>query len=278
MCELQLRLTGSIIRGILLRYRSRSGAAQRAEGYGLKLCALLLLTATGCFAQSIIFVQGGKTGYKELKAVSCAAETNTASHLLLAAVYAYSKSVTLGVSDTMGNAWTALPADTSANGQIKVFYAIAKSTASNIISATQTSSAGSFGLFCSEWSGNATSGVVDAQTAANASGATASMSSGNLTTSGASDLLYCVFADINEGAMTIGTGFTQDEIDTGFGALSEYKKNLTAGSYSCNATDTSTSVWWLAYAAAFKASSSTNSSPTVTAISRPRERPRAGRG
>ena len=53
--------------------------------------------------------------------------------------------------------------------------------------------------------------------------------------------------------MTIGTGFTQDEIDTGFGALSEYKKNLTAGTYSCNATDTAASSFWLAYAAAFKA-------------------------
>jgi hypothetical protein len=268
MCELQLRLIGSIFRGVLLRYRSCFLAAQRAEGYGLKLCALLALTATGCFAQSITFVQGGKTGYKELKVVSCTGETNTASHLLLAAVYAASNTVTVGVSDTMGNAWTALPADISANGQIKLFYAIAKSTASNIISATQTSSAGSFGLFCSEWSGNAISGVVDVQTAANATSQTASMSSGNLATTGSSDLLYCVFADKNNGAMKAGSGFTQDEIDTGFGALSEYKKSLTAGSYSCNATDTAPSTYWLAYAAAFKASgSSSNSSPTVTAIS-----------
>jgi hypothetical protein len=94
------------------------------------------------------------------------------------------------------------------------------------------------------------------------------MSSGNLATTGSSDLLYCVFADKNNGAMKVGSGFIQDEIDTGFGALSEYKKNLTAGSYSCNATDTGPSTYWLAYAAAFKASGSSSSSPlTVTAIS-----------
>ena len=209
--------------------------------------------STGGGGGSLSFVQGGKTGYSESAHVACAAKNNTANNLLLAAVYSTSNSVALSVSDTMGNIWTALPSDSSSNGLVQLFYAVAKNTASNTISANQTSTTAIFGLFCSEWSGNATSGVLDVQTAANASTQTASMSSGNLTSTGSSDLLYCLFADKKEGAMTIGTGFTQDEIDTGFGALSEYKKNLTAGTYSCNATDTAASSFWLAYAAAFKA-------------------------
>ena len=229
----------------------------------IKMFGLLALVATGCSAQSISFVQGGKTGYSESSHVACAAETNTLNHLLLAAVYSTSNSVTFSVSDTMGNTWNALPADTSSYGQVRVYYAIAKATGSNTILANQSSSTATMGLFCSEWSGNTTSGVLDVQTAANASTSTASMSSGNLTTTGSSDLLYCVFADKNEGAMTIGTGFIQDEIDTGFGALSEYKRNLTAGAYSCNGTDTAASSYWLAYAVAFKASSS---SPTLQSI------------
>ena len=229
----------------------------------VRLFALLVLVSTGCFAQSIAFVNGGKTGYSESSHVSCASETNTLSHLLLAAVYSTANTVTLGVSDSAGDIWIALPTDTSPNGQIQMFYAIARSTGPNTISATQTSSTAIMGLFCSEWSGNATSGVLDVRTAANASSSTASMSSGNLTTTGSSDLLYCVFADKKEGAMTIGAGFTQDEIDTGFGALSEYKKNLAAGTYSCNATDTAASGNWLAYAVTFKAG---GSAPTLQSI------------
>ncbi len=219
----------------------------------LKLFVVSVLLTAGGFAQSISFVQGGKTGYRESSQVACPVETNTLNHLLLAAIYSTSNSVTLSVADALGNTWTPLPRDTSANGQIQVYYAIAKATSSNTIIATQSSGTAIMGLFCSEWSGNATSNVLDVQTATNASSPTSSMSSGNLTTTGSSDLLYCVFADKKEGAMTIGTGFTQDEIDTGFGALSEYKRDLTAGTYSCNATDTAASSYWLAYAAAFKA-------------------------
>ena len=238
--------------------RSRSLVAQ--------LFALLVLAATGCLAQDqSLFRARGKTGYGESSHVAsvCAAETNTLNHLLLAAVYSTSSSVTLSVSDSMGNAWTALPSDITTNGQIQIYYAIAKATTSNTVTANQTSTTAVMGLFCSEWSGNATSGVVDVRIAANATSSTASMSSGNLTTSGSSDLLYCAFADKKEGAMAIGTGFTQDEIDTGFGALSEYKRNLVAGTYSCNATDTGASSSWLAYAATFKAA---GSSPTLQSI------------
>ena len=228
--------------------------------HAMKTLAILAMAATGCFAQ-ITFVQGGKTGYSQSQHVSCPAETNTANNLLIAAVYSTSNSVTLSVADSLGDTWTALPTDTSANGQVQMFYAITRG-GSNTISANESSTA-IFGLFCSEWSGNATTGVVDAQTAANASGSTINMSSGNLTTTGSSDLLYCAFADKEEGAMTVGSGFTQDEIDTGFGALSEYKKNIAAGSYSCNAQDTHSSSYWLAYAAAFKAASG---SPTLQSI------------
>jgi hypothetical protein len=230
----------------------------------IRMFGLLALVVTGCSAQSISFVQGGKSGYSESSHVACAAETNALNHLLLAAVYSTSNSVTFSVSDTVGNTWNALPADTSSYGQIRVYYAIAKATGSNTISANQSSSTATIGLFCSEWSGNATSGVLDVQTAANASKQTASMSSGNLTTTGSSDLLYCLFADEKEGAMTVGTGFTEAEIDTGFGALSEYERNLTAGVYSCNGNDTAASSYWLAYAVAFKASSS---SPTLQSVS-----------
>jgi hypothetical protein len=54
----------------------------------------------------------------------------------------------------MGNAWNALTTDTSSYGQVQMFYAIAKSTNSNTISANQTSGTAIFGLFCSKWTGN----------------------------------------------------------------------------------------------------------------------------
>ncbi len=53
-------------------------------------------------------------------------------------------------------------------------------------------------------------------------------SSGNLTTTGASDLVVALFADVTQyGTMTAGSGFVARQVDTGFVALIE--DNLPAG-------------------------------------------------
>jgi hypothetical protein len=212
-------------------------------------------------------VASSSPGYSTVSSRSCASISTTANDLLAVYTYAGSASVTLSLSDTLGNTWSQTPLYTlsGAGTSQQWFYAVAKSSGTNTISVKQSSGSAALGLFCFEYSGNTTSNVLDVSKSANASTATANMSSGSFTTEGTSDLVLTGFADISTGgSFSPGPGAQALAHDTVFAAMAESQAGLAAGTYSGTAADTQSSNDWQAYAVAFKSSGGSRGTQTLS--------------
>lgn len=152
---------------------------------------------------AIAFVQGtGNFASGAGATLTAAYGSNvTAGNLLIVAGYSSNASVTptLAVSDTQGNAWTSACEVSGWGGtpqDAQIFYAIAKTTGANTVTLT-TSGSDTFRRVCiHEYSGCDTLDQVSTNTGA--SGTT--VSSGNVTTTVAAELLF--------GWMISGSGVT----------------------------------------------------------------------
>ena len=184
------------------------------------------------------FVQGGNTQVVSGTTASLAfTGANTAGNLIVVYVV-WDNPGTVTVSDTKGNTYTAATARQTwgSNWSAQAFYAPNILGGSNTVKATFGTAITSFGIvYEHEYSGLATASPVDVS--ASATGTSASMSSGAVTTTQANDLLFAAGASSNT-VTTPGTGFTARL--TGFGNLTEDRVATTTGSYAGTATQNGT--------------------------------------
>jgi hypothetical protein len=200
-------------------------------------------------------VASSAPGYSASNSRSCGALDNAAGDLLAVYAYVASSSVTLSVTDTAGNAWSAVPLSPFAGGPSshQWFYALAKANGSDTITVKQSSGSSALGIDCFEYSGNASTGVLDVSQELYASSATTAMTTGNFTTTGSSDLVLAGFTDVAEGGVfAAGSGYESLASDHVFAAMVEGDLGVAAGTHAATATDTGASSHWQAYAVAFR--------------------------
>jgi outer membrane protein assembly factor BamB len=184
-------------------------------------------------------------------------KANTAGNLIV--VYAvWDNPGSAQVSDTLGNTYTAATARQSwgAGGgwSAQVFYAPNVRAGANTVKATFGTAITSFGLlYIHEYSGLATASPVDVS--ASAAGTPAAMSSGAVTTTAASDLLFA--AGASDVDVSHGTGFTARL--TGFGNLTEDRAVTTTGSYAGTASQDGST--WVMQLVAFRVATGTLGPP-----------------
>jgi hypothetical protein len=172
---------------------------------------------------------------------------NTSGNLIVVYVV-WDNPGTVTVSDTRGNNYTAATARQAwgNNWSAQAFYASSILGGSNTVKATFGTAITSFGIvYLHEYSGLATASPVDVS--ASATGTSASMSSGAVTTTQANDLLFAAGASENT-VTTPGTGFTTRL--TGSGNLTEDRVVTTTGSYAGTATQNGSS--WVMQLLAFR--------------------------
>src|SRR5215471_13958563 len=230
--------------------------------------ALLLVAATlsivsplRAYAAPAAFVQGRATQVTHGTTASLAfSKANTAGNLI--AVYVvWDNSGTAKVSDMSGNTYTAATARQSFgnNWSAQVFYAANILGGSNTVKVTFGTAITSFGImYLHEYSGLATVSPVDVS--ASAAGASASMSSGAVTTTQANDLLFA--AGASDGSVSKGTGFTSRL--TGFGNLTEDRAVTTTGSYAGTASQSGST--WAMQLVAFRVASGVTGPPAKLAF------------
>ena len=218
----------------------------------------------------VTLVNGGSCGHASGLSRSCPAVTNTAGNLLAVFVYGLSASG-LSVTDTNSNSYTCIP-KVSGDSTGMMCYAINKTTASNIITASQTQSV-TIGLIYAEFSGILSSNEVDSGAPSgveqkNPGSATTAITTGSFTTVGGSDLIMACTSDNVEGPFTIGNGFTAIGQDNGFASACEYSTGNTAGTHAGTFTDPSSTTTWYALAIPFlSGSTQVANPPTVLSVS-----------
>ncbi len=224
-----------------------------ALGTALILAAAILSLVSPSLASAAApaFVQGGNTQVVSGTTASLAFPgANTAGNLIVAYVV-WDNTGTVTVSDTKGNTYTAGTARQTwgNNWSAQVFYASNIAGGSNTVKATFATAITSFGIvYLHEYSGLATASPVDVS--ATATGTSASMSSGAVSTTSANDLLFAAGASANT-VTAPGTGFTTRL--TGFGNLTEDRLAATTGSYAGTATQNGSS--WVMQLLAFRPAS-----------------------
>lgn len=129
--------------------------------------------------------------------------------------------------DNLGNVYTRVPncnrVDSTNQQQQTVYYAVVTAPGTPTITATFLANRDNTGIAAVEYSGGATSGVLDASTAnfqASPGTGTDAVSSGNVTTIGDGELVFGVYTDCSAGAgttVTAGTNFNLKREDTGGG-------------------------------------------------------------
>ncbi len=137
-----------------------------------------------------------------------------AGHLIAVAV-SFSGNTTLTCSDGQGNAWTTVDtqySNVTDNQSWGICYAISSSSGSDLITATFGTTANFRRILINEYTGTATSNVVDTHlsgfTTSNASG-TDGVTTSNITTTQAGDLIFGGVDDVSgPTTITAGTNFT----------------------------------------------------------------------
>jgi glucose/arabinose dehydrogenase len=173
---------------------------------------------------------------------------NTAGNLIVVYV-AWSNTGAVTVSDTRGNSYASATSRTTwgTSRSSQVFYARNISGGSNTVTATFATSITSFGdIYIHEYSGLDKTSPLDVATTA--SGTASAMSSGQLTTTNANDLLFGTAASTNK-VTGIGSGYTGRTNSFGKRTMDRYV--TTTGSYSATATQNGTA--WAMQLVAFKA-------------------------
>jgi hypothetical protein len=209
-------------------------------------------------ATGINFVQAVAPGYMPDTSRS-ATITETAGNLLVVAVYWNADSATIGVSDTAGNTYLSTPEINSPGGgwgtQVQLFYAQNIVGGSNTVTVSQSTGTHPLGLFLLEYSGIRTSNALDVSTGQIAPFSTSSMSTGNMTTTGTTDLVVALFNDTSFGSASItpGAGFNTRAQDTNFISMVEDNgPGVGPGTINPTATLPSPTQTWAATTASFK--------------------------
>ena len=246
-----------------LAQRSRE---PRKDFWLVLLLPVLLVASEALFRASpasaaITFVQAAQSlNSTSGSSVSVTMSNNVAGDFLVVACReGLNQTATLSMTDTAGNTYTLVNSSGSGgsgNRKSALFYAAnINSAASNTISCNFAPSvSGTVGIVALEFAGVATSSPTDGNvTSSNSASLATSLSSGNLTTTNANDLLiYEVNASVAETTYTAGTGYTIPTNGSNGRQAVQYQIVSATGTYS-------TSVTWNAGAysdgvfAAFKA-------------------------
>jgi hypothetical protein len=213
---------------------------------------------------SIARVQSVAPDWVSDEAATLTLVQENAGDLLVAGVYFSASSVTVTVTDSLGNTW--LPTTAYANtagcsaGNVtvaQIFYAGSIAAGSNTVTVAQSSGTSPLGVFLVEYSGASSAGVLDGVNGGPATSSTGTMSAGTLTTTGAHDLVVGLFAEATVyGLMAPGPGFSIVANSTTFYSL--FEDDLPAGMGPGPVTPTAIepgdapSDCWVAATAAFK--------------------------
>jgi len=163
----------------------------------------------------------------------------TAGNTIVAYVI-WSNTSSVTVTDTRGDTFVGVgsPVPWGSGNSAQVFYATGITGGADVVTAAFRNAVGSFGvLYIHEYSGISSVNPVDAT--AFASGTSASMNSGSITTTSPNDLIFG--AGVSGNVVTsVGPGFISRSL--AFGNITEDLIGTSAGSYSATATQDST-VW-----------------------------------
>ncbi len=181
----------------------------------------------------IMTLAGTTTGYLTNPAPTMLAMPYSVKHagdLLVVGTYIQTGgNIVSGVSDVQGDSFMSVPpqvggesAPCSGNSvNIQLWYAKAAAAGSDTVTVAY-GGGDSLGAFLLEYSGLGPGASLDGTSGASGTVAGTALSSGNLSTTGATDLIVALFADVTQyGTMTTGSGFTARQVDTGFVALIE---------------------------------------------------------
>lgn len=136
----------------------------------------------------------------------------TANHLLVVWVRNGNGTSTTSqsVADTIGNSWTALTSvDQTTNLRLQGFFAVNSTTAADTVTVSVAPNA-SLRIAIYEYSGNATSGVLDVQSTGSGASGT-SLASGSITPNQANSLVMAAGAVSGTETCTAGTNFTMED-------------------------------------------------------------------
>lgn len=180
-------------------------------------------------------------------------------HLLLVGAYSNAASgVSMSISDTLGNTWLSTSAIANAQGTggpltMELFYTVASSGGNDTITLSQSSGTAPLGGLYFEYSGNASTNVLDTSAGQSAPGVSSSVSTPSITTTGSADLLIGFFGDTSgSGTITAGSGYTVELTDAGFYTGAEDQFNVPAGSHQATAVLPSSDAGGIGIIAAFK--------------------------
>jgi hypothetical protein len=152
-----------------------------------------------------------------------------AGDLLVIGTYVAQASIVVTLSDSLGHHFASTPAQSGGNAgactafgvTAQLWYATTRASGSDTITLSKSGNDG-FGAFVLEYAGLAAGGHLDAKSSATTTVAETPMSAGQVTTSGARDVVVALFADFGAyGAMTAGAGFTADISDGNWVAMVE---------------------------------------------------------
>jgi chitodextrinase len=203
--------------------------------------------ATPVIAPSIVQVNQNQVS----SGASASAAFNVAAKAgnTIVAFVIWSNTSSAAVTDSQGDTFASVsPQTTWGSGySAQVFYATNIAGGATTLTAAFRSSVTAFGVvYIHEYAGISAANPIDAVAAA--SGASASMSSGNLTTASANDLIFG--AGVSDNSVTAaGTGFNAR--DLAFGNITEDRVGSAAGSYSATATHNGS--MWAMQVVAFRA-------------------------
>ncbi|HWX55325.1 MAG TPA: galactose oxidase-like domain-containing protein [Verrucomicrobiae bacterium] len=182
--------------------------------------------------------------------------TETAGNLLVAAVY-WNGSNAITISDSLGNTWNSAPVqdNSAAATDVQIWYAQNIKGGANTVTLTQPWAV-TAGFYVIEYSGLATTNVLDTSAGRIAPTSTQVADTGNLTTSGSRDLVVGLFADTwGSGTMTPASGWISRGTDPNFYSL--VVDNLPGGTGTFDPTaslpGSNSDAAWSATAVAFKA-------------------------
>jgi hypothetical protein len=214
----------------------------------------------------ITLVQVLELGHVEDGGAQTVALNESGQDLLVVAVYWNDNVATVTVSDSLGNAWQAVPAESNSSlcgssqgTQAQLWYAPSIQAGSNTVTIRKSPSDDlPVGAFVLEYAQVATTAALDSHSGQVAAVASNEMTTGTLTLQGTSDLVVALFADtLGGGAMMAGSGYRAVSADDQF--YSMVADNLPHGAGPGSATATATlpgdasDLCWTATAAAFRA-------------------------
>ena len=187
---------------------------------------------------------------------------NTAGNLIVAYVI-WNNAGSVSLSDSRGNSYTSAAGRTTwGNGwSSQVFYAKSIAGGANTVTATFSTAISGWGVvYIHEYSGVDKVSPVDAT--ATATGSSAAMNSGNVTTTTAGELLFAAGASTST-VTAGGVGFTTRS--TAYDNRTMDRTVTSAGTY--NATMSQNSSGWVMHLVAFKANGATAGDTTPPSVS-----------